>query len=279
MADTKERQLSIALLTDTFAGPDDGFRLLERLQAAKAQKAALAVLPEIPLNRWVPATKTAQASDAELTGGWRERRLSSAAASCGIAVLGGVIRLHPFSGRRYNTALLFDRSGDLIASCEKLHLPEEEGFWETSHYLPGRYPPRTNAALGVSLGIQICSDANRSFGAQLLAAQGVEVILAPRATEAATFNRWRLAYQAMALTASAYVVSVNRPGPELGVPLGGPSLVVDPAGTVVRETTESVSVVTLDLRQVARARRGYPGYLPFPAAVYAEAWQSIQQEH
>ena len=278
MADSEGRHLKIALVTDVFPGPEHATRLRERLAAAKARQAKLAVLPEIPMNEWSPATQVSRDYDAELPGGKRERQLSAAAAECGIAVLGGTIRCDPSSGMRYNTALLIDKTGVLAASYEKLHLPEEEGFWETSHYVVGRYPPQVTRALGVRLGVQICSDANRPVGAQLLAAEGVEVILAPRATSDATYDRWRLAYRAMALTASAYVVSVNRPGPEAGVPIGGPSLVVDPEGAVILETTDPVAVATLDLRRVAQAKRGYPGYLAFPTDVYAHAWHDHQND-
>ncbi len=268
------RHFTVALVTDVFHGPEGAQRLHTRLAAAKAQQAALAVLPEIPLNPWSPATQVCKEEDAEPPGGWREHQLSAAAAACGIAVLGGVIRCDPATGNRYNTALLVDRSGLVVACYEKLHLPEEEGFWETSHYIAGRYGPKVTRAIGPGLGVQICSDANRPVGAQILAAQGVDIILAPRATEAATYDRWRLVYQAMALTASAFVVSVNRPGPEAGVPVGGPSLVVNPEGTVTLETTDPVAVATLDLGLAAQAHRRYPGYLTFPAEVYADAWHN-----
>ena len=125
------------------------------------------------------------------------------------------------------------------------------------------------------MGIQICSDINRPAGAQLLAAQGVEIVLAPRATPGSSYARWRLVYQAVALTSTAYVVSVNRPRPEDGVPLGEPSLVVSPDGNVILETEAPVTVVRLDVSMVHRLRKEYPGYMPFPASVYAEGWHRL----
>jgi predicted amidohydrolase len=68
------------------------------------------------------------------------------------------------------------------------------------------------------------------------------------------------------------VVSVNRPGPEQGVPIGGPSIAIDPNGEVLVETTEPVVVVRLEESVLAEARRRYPGYLRTNAALYAEAW-------
>ncbi len=268
-------EYTIALINDVFYDDPDGDRLHGRLHEAKRQGAELAVLPELPLNPWSPAHRTPLAEDAEPPEGPRHQRQAAAAAAAGIALLGGVILRDPATDRRHNTALLFDASGALAGAYQKLHLPEEEGFWETSHYEPGLHPPRVIDGLGPAMGVQICSDLNRLVGAQLLAAQGVEIVLAPRATPGATYPRWRLVYQAAAVTSAAYVVSVNRPRPEAGVPLGGPSLVVGPDGAVLLETEDPVAVITLDLSMVGRMRKEYPGYLSFPASVYAEGWRRM----
>lgn len=267
--------ITVALVTDVFFDDTDGARLRARLGEAKRRGAELAVLPELPLNPWSPAQQTPLAEDAEPPEGPRHQRQAAAARDVGIALLGGAIVQDPGTGLRHNTALLFDSFGALVASYQKLHLPEEEGFWETSHYEPGREAPCVIQGLGPALGIQICSDANRLVGAQLLAAQGVEVVLAPRATERSGYGRWRLVYRSIAVTSAACVVSVNRPGPEAGVPMGGPSLAVGPDGSVLLETEEPVAVVTLDLEQVAQRKTAYPGYLAFPASVYTEGWQGL----
>ena len=57
--------------------------------------------------------------------------------------------------------------------------------------------------------------------------------------------------------------------------IGGPSVVIDPNGNAVVETTDTMALVTLDEQVVADARRGYPGYLPVRARVYADAWAEI----
>ncbi len=266
---------TIALVSDVFhdsSGPD---RLDACLAQARAKGAQLAVLPELPLNPWSMATKSARERDAEPPGGSRHRLQEAAARRAGIAVLGGVIVRDPFRGTRTNTALLINGEGQTIATYAKMHVPQEPGWWEASHYAPGVRLPQVVRALGPVLGIQICSDANRPVGAQYLAARGVEVILGPRATASSTYRRWRLAYRAMALMTGSFVVSVNRPRPELGVNFGGGSIVVTPSGDVVLETDDPVAVFALNLLDVARARTDYPGYLAYPAAAYAAAWQDF----
>ncbi len=266
---------TVALINDVFFDDTEGARLRACLAEAKRQGADLAVLPELPLNPWSPARQTPADEDAEAPDGPRHRRQAAAAREAGIAVLGGAIVQDPHTARRYNTALLFDASGEFVTAYRKLHLPEEDGFWETYHYEPGQEAPRAVGGLGPSVGIQICSDIKRPAGAQLLAAQGVEIVLAPRATPGSSYAQWRLVYQAVALTSTAYVVSVNRPRPEGGVPLGGPSLVVSPDGNVILETEDPVAVVPLDVSMVHRLRKEYPGYMHFSASVYAEGWKCL----
>jgi len=123
--------------------------------------------------------------------------------------------------------------------------------------------------------MQICSDTNRPEGSHLLGAQGAEAILIPRATEQETYERWKVVFRANALTSTSYVLSVNRPEPEDGVPIGGPSVAVDPEGNMLVETTDRLAVVTLERDVVRQARVDYPGYLPIRAALYAKAWGEL----
>lgn len=269
------RTLTVALISDVFYGSDAQQRLLARLTEAKNAGAELAVLPELPLNPWSPATKNARDDDAEAPNGPRHIMQRDAAKTVGIGLIGGAIVRDPNTGVRRNTALIFDRAGNLLATYCKLHIPEEPGFWETSHYDAGTEPPTPINGFSMPIGVQICSDINRPEGSHLLAAHGAEVILAPRATELATYERWRTVFRANALTSCAFVLSVNRPAPEQDVLIGGASIAVAPDGKVLLETTEPVGVVTLDSAQITKGRIDYPGYLPVRADLYAKGWAAV----
>jgi len=275
-------RLVLALVRDVFPSPDsasDRDRLHARLVEARAGGAHLAVLPELPLNPWSPATKERRDEDAEEPDGPRARLQQDAAARAGIALIGGVIRRDPATGRRENVALVIGPDGTLVADYAKAHLPEEPGFWETSHYESGTEPARPIHVAEAPLeawpfGVQICSDVNRPEGSHLLGAMGAGLVVAPRATEAATWERWRPVLVANALTSRLFVASVNRPGPERGVGIGGPDFVVGPTGDVLFESdAHEVAIVPLDRRMLDDARRAYPGYLPVRADLYARAWQ------
>jgi N-carbamoylputrescine amidase len=269
--------LRIALISEVFCEADGEERLAKRLGEARDLGVELAVLPELPLNPWSPATELARDEDAELPNGPRHRRLSAAAKKGGIGVLGGAIVRDPRTGIRHNTALVLDAQGSLVATYRKVHLPEEPGFWETSHYQPGDRPPEPIREFGLPFGVQICSDINRPTGSSILSAMGAAAIFCPRATEEITYERWRLVFRANALTSGCYILSVNRPGPEQGVALGGPSLAIDPNGEFLAETSEPLCVVELSTATVAEARRRYPGYLKQPADLYARGWRAAEE--
>lgn len=265
----------VALISDVFDAGDTSDQLRARLRESKAGGAALAVLPELPLNPWSPATKRARDDDAEAPNGPRGMMQRDAAREIGIGLIGGAIIRDPQTGDRHNTALIINSDGELLATYCKNHIPEEPGFWETSHYVSGTNYPVPIDGFAMPLGVQICSDINRPEGSHLLGAMGAEAILAPRATELATYEKWKPVFIANALTSCAYVLSVNRPRPEQDVLIGGPSIAVAPNGTVLLETTDPVGFVTLDRAAIAEARTAYPGYLPVRAELYAKAWRDL----
>ena len=274
MTTRADGRLTVALVSEVFWEADGAPRLRERLAEAAGRGADLAVLPEIPLHPWRPATKDAHDDDAEPMDGPRATAQQEAAREAGIGLVGGIIH-RAEDGRRTSRALVIDSTGEVRATYEKLHLPEEPGFWETSHYEPGTEAPRRIDAFGVPIGVQICSDNNRPEGTHLLGAQGAMAVLVPRASEEKTYQRWKTVFRSNALTGCVYVLSVNRPDPEDGVLIGGPSVAITPSGEAIVETTDRMALVTIDATVVADARRRYPGYLPVRARLYADAWADV----
>lgn len=273
----KSESLTVALITDVFPTRGDEERLLDHLREARSRGAQLAVLPELPLNRWAPVSQVPSDGDAEPPYGPRESAMAVAARATGLAVLGGAIVRDPGNGRRHNTAVLFDSTGEELLRYRKIHLPDEEGYWEAHHYEAGEELRAPVGFAGWSVGVQVCSDANRPQGCNALAAMGAEVILLPRATPAETYPRWRLVLRANAVTSCAYVVSVNRPGTRSQGIIGGPSMVADPSGEVLLETRDPVATVSLEKAVLERARKEYPGYLDVRADVYARAWREARE--
>jgi N-carbamoylputrescine amidase len=269
------KSLTVALIHEVFHDADGPERLRRRMDEARGGGAALALLPELPLQPWVPAGKARRDEDAEPPGGPIHRLLGNAARDSGVGVMGGAIVRDPSSARRINRALLFDARGDLIETYDKLHVPCEEGFWEAHHYDGGDTPPRRVDAFGLPVGMQICSDLQRPQGVYLLGARGAAAVFAPRATPQESYERWRRVIRTDAQLGAVYVISVNRPAPEGGAPIGGPSVVAGPDGDLLVESTDPVACVTLELSRVEHAREEYPGYLDIRSDLYARAWAEL----
>src|SRR5207244_12237525 len=189
-------KLAVALISEVFYEADGPARLIDRVAEAAGRGADLAVLPEIPLNEWRPATRRAVEEDAQPEGGPRTQAMGQTARRARIGLVGGIIHRNPTTGRRTSRALTFDAAGKVVARYEKLHLPEEPGFWETSHYEPGTEAPRRIDAFGLPIGIQVCSDNNRPEGLHLLGAQGAAAVVVPRASEEGTYQRWKIVFRA-----------------------------------------------------------------------------------
>ena len=270
-----DERILVALLTDVFLEDSDHLRLREYLLEAKSSGATLAVLPELPLNPWSPANRESIREDAEPLGGLRQQVFSRMSSEIGIALLGGAIVTDSKTGKRYNTALFYDHNGQLVGQYRKIHLPEEEGYWETSHYMPGTDPPTVIQISEATIGVQICSDINRPQGSQILRAQGAELLLVPRATPSETYERWRLILRANAIMSEVYLISVNRPFSEFGVDIGGPSLAVGPDGEILFEGTEPLAIVEIDGNKLKTIGAQYPGYLPRMVDVYARGWSEL----
>ena len=169
--------------------------------------------------------------------------------------------------RPYNTVVLFDRSGALVARYRKLHLFDvavDDGPADTES---ARVTPGDRAVVasvdGVGLGLSICYDLRFPELYRALSLAGAGVLAVPAVfTERTGRDHWEVLLRARAIENGAYVVAAG------GCGAGGPgaiaawghSMVVDPWGGVVASagTEEGIVRAELDLTRVAAARRQIP---------------------
>jgi len=104
--------------------------------------------------------------------------MSAMARKYGMYVAGGIVRKVDEPDRLFNTALLYDRQGELVGMYDKIHpySPEnnEQGI------TPGTSAPVFETDFG-KVGIVICYDIWFPDVCQLLALKGAEIILFPNA--------------------------------------------------------------------------------------------------
>lgn len=204
-------------------------------------------------------------ANAEPVPGPISRRMAAKSKQHGIYLhCGSMIETSPAAGRFYNTSVLCDPSGRLIATYRKLHLfdidvPNEVTDMESKVVLPGDRMVVVDLP-EFRLGMSICFDVRFPELYRSLAVAGAEVLAIPAAFAEATGRvHWEVLMRARAIENHAFVLAAGQYGCDaVGYPLYGHSMIVDPWGSILAEAPgqgEVVLVEDIDLGQVAVRRK------------------------
>ena len=199
---------------------------------------------------------------AEPIDGPTVKAVAEAAREIGAAVHAGSVIERDDAGLLWNTSVLLDGDGEVLATYRKVH---RFGFGAGEPVLlqPGdRLVTAALAADGGSttVGLATCYDLRFPEMFRGLLDAGAELVLVPAAWPAARVAHWTLLARARAIENQQVVVAVNTVGTHAGHEMGGYSQVVGPMGEVLAEagTDEQVLVVDVDMSRVAQARRSFP---------------------
>jgi N-carbamoylputrescine amidase len=232
------------------------------IQHVRFAESALVVLPELPAATWFGTTPDFDQSRWDAVVAAHERLVD------GLSVFGGAIVVtsiaETIDGERHNTAVAWTRETGVVRMHAKTILPEEPGFHEQSWYAAGDVRPAVHEVGGVRVGILLCSELMATDRARWLGNDGAQVICVPRATTDQEY--WVVAARMAAIASGAYVLSSNRSGQSAAGEdtFGGRSLIVDPSGAVIGETSRAKPFATaeIDLAAADRAEdRPTPRYL------------------
>jgi predicted amidohydrolase len=235
------------------------------LEEAGAAGVDLAALPEVwPCQGSAPQMRAA----AEPLDGPRVARLAAAAREHGMWVHGGSV-LERDGDAVFNTSVLFDRAGELVATYRKIHLfdadpPGAVPSRESSLFSPGDQVVTAETEFG-RVGLSICYDVRFPELYRQLAVQGATLLFVPAAFRFETgTDHWEVLLRARAIEDQAFVIAAAQWG-RWGPPGRerrnfGHSLVADPWGRLVAVASGGVGVTCadLDLDEVARVREILP---------------------
>jgi predicted amidohydrolase len=158
----------------------------------------------------------------------------------------------------YNTTVLIDPTGEIIACYRKIHLFGYQSD-ETKLLTPGQEIVVVDTPWGRT-GFSTCYDLRFPELFRRMVDRGAEIFLIPSAWPLARIEAWRLFNRARAHENLAFLVSCNCAGENAGKRYGGRSMIVDPWGKVLAEGGESGEIVTaeVDIREATRARAEFP---------------------
>lgn len=192
-------------------------------------------------------------------------------------------------GKVANRAFLFDQTGGLVATYDKIHmfdvdLDNGESWRESATYQPGERGVVATLA-GVPFGLAICYDLRfpQLFRAQALA--GAAVLSAPAAFTRQTGQaHWHVLTRARAIENGAWLIAAAQGGlHEDGRETFGHSVIVDPWGVVVAEIAgdePGIALAEIDPRASAAARAKIPNLQnarEFGVDVVAEAGAPVRR--
>jgi predicted amidohydrolase len=211
---------------------------LDMIDLAATRGVELLVLPELwPCGYDPPSLGEDAHQAAESREGPRSRRLSDAARAASLWLVAGSVPELGDDGALYNTALVYNPQGELVAWHRKAHLYPPTS--EPSIFRPGdRLTTFKDPTLGV-IGVVICFDGDFPEVAQTLARRGARLVVAPAAYEVEGATTWDVLYPALALVNSQWWIQSNQCGAHPTTTLMGASRIVAPTGTVVVEATRA----------------------------------------
>jgi N-carbamoyl-D-amino-acid hydrolase len=236
-------------------------RMVALMREAKSRGGELVVFPELALTTFFPRWHI---EDQQELDSFYEREMPSAetaplfeeAGRLGVAFHLGYAELAHEDGRerRFNSAVLTDRRGRIVAKYRKIHLPghaEPDAsrvfqHLEKRYFEPGNLGFKVWDALGGRVGILICNDRRWPEAFRVLGLQGVEMVLIGYNTPTLNGQRFEpphlrafhnhLTMQAGAYQNGTWVIGVAKAGREEGVDMMGGSAIVTPNGEIVAQS-------------------------------------------
>ena len=244
-------------------------RLCAMLDEAALRRADLVVFPELALTTFFPRWYVEDLREADH---WYERDMPSAATrplfdrarELGVGFCLGYAELTP-DGHRFNTQILVDSAGNVVAKYRKVHIPghaAHEPDRPFQHAERHYFEPSNDGfgvwdAFGGRVGMMICNDRRWPETYREMGLQGVELVLCgyntplhyvpdPSQDRLASFHN-ALVMQAGAYQNGTFVVGVAKGGLEEGVDSLGDSMIVAPSGEILaRANTVADEVVVAD---------------------------------
>ncbi len=188
--------------------------------------------------------------EAELIPDETTMLLSGLAESYKTNIIGGSIVEKTFDGKFYNTSVVIDKTGAVVARYRKNHLFSHCGSLENK-YLAAGDETCTFELDGIKFGLGICYDIRFPEQFRKMVKEGVLVFVVPAAFPQERIEQWNILNQARALENLSVLVSCNQ---------YGSSNIVSPYGKILKTSQEGECALkyTVDIDEIFNARKITP---------------------
>jgi predicted amidohydrolase len=164
----------------------------------------------------------------------------------------------PGSDLPYNTLVVLNDQGELVARYRKVHLYDSFGYRESDRLLAGDGDLAVIGLGGLTIGLQTCYDLRFPELSRALVERGADTLVVPAAWVRGPLkeHHWSTLLTARAIENTCYVIGSG----QCGTSYIGCSAVIDPLGVVVAGLgpDDGIAAAELDPDVVERARRVNP---------------------
>ncbi len=258
-----------AAVTQLCSGPDLEANLeatARVVRGARSAGAALIVVPECFSLLGPEKAKLAIAEDPRADGRVATFCRELARSTGATIVFGGFWEKGADAAHVYNTSVVVDPRGEVVATYRKIHLFDVDieggpSVQESRTMKPGDALVTVPQPFG-SLGLSICYDVRFPALYRGLVERGAVALTVPAAfTKTTGEAHWHLLLRARAVESQAYVLAANQTGTHFGNRQSfGHSLIVDPWGRILDDIDEGegYAIADIDPSVVAKVRRELP---------------------
>lgn len=148
-------------------------------------------------------------------------------------------------GELFNTSILLDPQGQIIARYRKIHLFGYQS--QEKKLLTAGTEVVVAATPWGPAGLSTCYDLRFPELFRKMLDKGATIFLIASAWSRIRLNAWRLFNRARALENLAYLISCNCAGSNAGNPYAGHSMIIDPLGNVIAEGNEGEEYIFAEI--------------------------------
>lgn len=271
--------LKIALIQQKFYGTKEATNqaTCKFIKEAAAKEAKLVILQELHQNEYFCQSENVDFFDYAIDFENDVKFWSQVAKDNNVVLVTSLFEKRA-AGLYHNTAVVFEKDGNIAGKYRKMHIPDDPGFYEKFYFTPGDlgFEP-INTSVG-KLGVLVCWDQWYPEAARLMALRGAEILIYPtaigwfdgdtQAEKERQLEAWVAVQRGHSVANGLPVVAVNRVGFEPdnsgvldGINFWGNSFVFGPQGEQLYRATssnEEVVIVDIDLKRSEDVRRIWP---------------------
>jgi len=273
------KTLKVALLQERDRGSVNANLDAIELGMREAAKAGvqLVLLQEIHNGPYFCQHESVEEFDrAESIPGPSTERIGKLAAELKLVVVASLFERRT-AGLYHNTAVVFDRSGEIAGKYRKMHIPDDPAYYEKFYFTPGDlgfHPIDTSVG---KLGVLVCWDQWYPEAARLMALAGAELLLYPTAIgwdpadpqdeKDRQREAWISVQRGHAVANGVPVLACNRvgfepaPGEGRGAQFWGSSFVTGPQGEILAKANDDgreLLIADIDMARSEAVRRIWP---------------------